>query len=156
MLETGDKYLLEVEGKKRLRIVKSVQFVRYVWEDVALWSTTIEEYFEEEYSLLSMPVGTSSIPVFVANGLIGVLSCNKDLVQGELVIPAAIGDVAVRGVAPFGFYDCKSLTQVTFSPMVGIVYEYAFANSGLRNMVFIETLAIMVHINTINLIIKSL
>ena len=94
-LETGDKYLLGVEGKKRLRIVKSVQFIRYVWEDVALWSTTIEEYFEEEYSLLSMPVGTSSIPVFVANGLIGVLSCNKDLVQGELVIPAAIGDVAV-------------------------------------------------------------
>lgn len=34
-LRTGDKYLYEVDGKKRLRIVKSVQFDKYVWEDVA-------------------------------------------------------------------------------------------------------------------------
>ena len=149
-LETGDKYLLEVEGKKRLRIVRNVHFDRYVWEDVAQWSTTIEEFFEEEYSLLSMTVGTTTIPVFVANGLIGVLSCDKDLVQGDLVIPASLGGIGVKGVAPFGFYGCHSLTQVTFDPMVGIVYEYAFANSGIRNLVFNETLAIMAHTSAID------
>ena len=149
-LETGDKYLHEVEGKKRLRIVKNVHFDHYVWENVAQWSTTIEEFFEEEYSLLSMPSGTSAIPVFVANGLIGVLSGDKDMVQGDIVIPSSLGGTPVRGVAPFGFYDCKSLTQVTFDPMICIVYEYAFSNSEIRHLVFNETLPIMVHPSAID------
>ena len=50
-LYTGDKYLLEVEGEKRLRIVRSVDFDKYVWENVAQWSITIVEYFNDEYSL---------------------------------------------------------------------------------------------------------
>ena len=49
--ETGEKYLNEVDGQKRLRIVRSVHFDKYVWEDVAQWSTVIEEYLEEEYRL---------------------------------------------------------------------------------------------------------
>ena len=144
-LETGDKYLLEVEGKMRLRIVKSVHFDRYVWEDVAQWSTTIEEYFEEEYTLLSIPVDASTVSVFVANGLLGILSRDRDLLRGDLIVPASIGHVPVRGVAPFGFYDCRKLTQVVFAPMVGIVYEYAFAKSGIRTMAFNDELAVMVH-----------
>lgn len=144
-LETGEKYLLEVEGKMRLRIVKDVRFDRYVWEDVAQWSTTIEEYFEEEYTLLLIPVDVSTVSVFVANGLIGILSRDRDLLRGDLIVPASIGHVPVRGVAPFGFYDCRNLTQVTFAPMVGIVYEYAFAKSGIRTMTFNDELAIMVH-----------
>ena len=148
-LETGDKYLLEVEGKMRLRIVKDVHFDRYVWEDVAQWTTTIEEFFEEEYVLLSMPTAASALPVFVANGLIGVLSRDKEQVKGEIVIPPSIDSVAVRGVAPFGFYDCQGLTQVTFAPMVAIVHAYAFARSGIRNLVFNDTLAIMVHTTAI-------
>jgi hypothetical protein len=148
-LETGDKYLLEVEGKMRLRIVKSVHFDKYVWEDVAQWTTTIEEFFEEEYALLSMPIESSVIPVFVANGLIGVLSRDKGQVRGELVIPATIDNRPIRGVAPFGFYDCGNLTQVTFAPMVAIVHEFAFAKSGIKNLVFNDTLAIMVHTTAI-------
>ena len=148
-LETGDKYLLEVEGKMRLRIVKDVHFDKYVWEDVAQWTTTIEEFFEEEYVFLSMPEEASAIPVFVANGLVGVLSKDKDQVRGEIVIPASIGTVVVRGVAPCGFYDCRNLTQVTFAPMVAIVHEYAFAKSGIKNLVFNDTLAIMVHLTAV-------
>ena len=34
-LTTGEKYLHEVDGQKRLRIVKSVHFDKYVWENVA-------------------------------------------------------------------------------------------------------------------------
>jgi hypothetical protein len=149
-LETGDKYLLEVDGKKRLRIVKSVHFDRYVWGNVAQWTTTIEEFYEKEYTLLSIPVDASTISVFVANGLIGILSRDREQIKGRLVIPALVGNVPVRGVAPFGFYDCRNLTSVSFAPMVGIVYELAFAKSGIRNMVFNDELAIMVHITAVD------
>ena len=37
-LTTGEKYLHEVDGQKRLRIVKSVHLVKYVWENVVQWS----------------------------------------------------------------------------------------------------------------------
>lgn len=149
-LETGDKYLHEVEGKMRLRIVRRVHFDRYVWEDVAQWSTEIEEFFEEEYTLGTIPFGDAELPVFVADGLLGVLSCDKDRVRGDLVVPSAVGRIPVRGVAPFGFFGCEGLTQVSFAPMVGIVYEYAFAQSGIRRMVFNEKLVVMVHMTAID------
>ena len=56
----GEAYLLKVDGKLRLRLVQDVHFDRYVWEDVAQWTTTILEYFQEEYSLEPMPDGTSA------------------------------------------------------------------------------------------------
>lgn len=154
-LKTGDKYLHEVEGEKRLRIVRSVHFDKYVWEDVAQWSTTIEEYFEEEYTLSSVLMNygqpnQAEVPVFVANGMLGVLTCNKDLVQGELVIPAKRFDVAIKGVAPFGFYDCQHLTKVSFDEMVVIAYEYAFARSGIKEMAFNEMVPVMVHFTAID------
>ena len=154
-LRTGDKYLYEVDGKKRLRIVKSVQFDKYVWEDVAQWSTTIEEYFEEEYTLTTvlMNLGRpnqSEIPVFVANGMMGVLTSDKDLVNGELIIPSRRFNVVIKGVAPFGFYDCQQLTKVIFDARVVIAYEYAFAKSGIKEMVFNELVPVMVHITAID------
>ena len=155
-LNTGDKYLYEVDGKKRLRIVLSVHFDKYVWEDVAQWTTIIKEYFEEEYTLCTIPINNgrpqqTEIPVFVANGLAGVLSCNKDLVCGELVIPSkTTGNVTIKGVAAFGFYDCQQLTKVTISPMVVIVYGWAFAKSGIKDMVFNEEVAVIVHITALN------
>lgn len=53
-LRTGDKYLHEEGGRRLLRIVISVGFDKYVWENVAQWTTIIEEYFEEEYSFNSV------------------------------------------------------------------------------------------------------
>ena len=150
VLETGERYLHEVEGKMSLRIVRSVHFDRYVWENVAQWRPEIEEFFEDEYTLGTIPLGNREIPVFLAEGLIGVLSCETDQVRGELVLPAAVGQVPVRGVAPFGFFGCKGLTQVSFAPMIGIVYEYAFAQSGIRGMAFNDKLAIMVHLTAID------
>lgn len=47
-LRTGDKYLHEVDRKMRLRIVLSVHLDRYVWENVAQWTTVIEEHIKEE------------------------------------------------------------------------------------------------------------
>lgn len=149
-LKTGDKYLLEVEGKMRLRIVLSVHFDKYVWEDVAQWTTIIEEYFEEEYKLCALPVGQTEVPVFVAGGMIGVLTCHKDSVCGELLLPSALGNFAVKGVARYGFYDCQNLTKVVFAPMVVIAYEFAFANSGLKEMAFNEEVAAMVHITALD------
>lgn len=153
-LKTGDKYLHEEAGKKRLHIVKSVHFDKYVWENVAQWTTVIEEYCEEEYMLCTIPVNIqksnqSEIPVFVAKGLIGVLSCNKDLVCGKVIIPSKIGDVNVRGVGSFGFYDCQNLKEVAFSPMVMIAYEYAFAKSGIAAMAFNDEVPVMVHFTAI-------
>ena len=153
--ETGEKYLNEVDGQKRLRIVRSVHFDKYVWEDVAQWSTVIEEYLEEEYRLCEILIKTganklSRLPVFIANGMIGVLTCDKELVNGELVIPSQIGGLHVKGVAPFGFYDCKDLVKVAFSPMVVIVYQYAFAQSGLKEMVFNEEVPVYVHTTAID------
>ena len=55
-MRTGDKYLYEVEGEKRLRIVLSVHFDKYVWENVAQWTTTIMEFFENEYELKVFPM----------------------------------------------------------------------------------------------------
>lgn len=155
-LRTGDKYLYEVEGKKRLRIVRSVQFDKYVWEGVAQWSTTIEEYFEEEYTLTTVLINfgqpnQSEIPVFVANGMMGVLTCEKDKVDGELFIPSKLFFTVIKGGAPFGFYDCPQLTKVNFlDSRVVIAYEYAFAKSGLMEMVFNEQVPVMVHITAIN------
>lgn len=154
-LRTGDKYLYEVDGEERLRIVLSVHFDKYVWEDVAQWSTEIEEYMEDEYVMCGMPVqvGTqeeTEIPVFVAKGLVGVLTRDKDLVHGEMVIPSSIGNIVVRGVCPFGFYDCANLTRVVFSPMVVIAYEKAFAQGGLKEMVFNEEVAVMIHITAVD------
>lgn len=128
-LKTGDKYLHEVDGQKRLRIVLSVHFDKYVWEDVAQWSIVIEEFLPDEYAVGGIPIKESAdtwsqIPVFIANGMIGVLTCDKDLVPDELIIPSEIGNLNVRGVVPFGFYECKSLTRVTFSPMVVIAYKW--------------------------------
>lgn len=108
-LQTGEKYLHEVEGKKRLRIVKSVHFDNYVWDYVAQWTTIIEEYFEEEYVLRTLPMGQAEVPVYVANGMMGVLSQDKDLVCGELVVPSEIGNVVVRGVSAFD--GCKGLPR---------------------------------------------
>ena len=154
-LKTGDKFLHEADGKKRLRIVRSVHFDKYVWEDVAQWSTTIEEYFEEEYTLSSVLMNfgqpnQSEVPVFVANGMLGVLTCDKDLVQGELVIPAKRFDVVIKGVAPYGFYGCQQLAKVSFDEMVVIAYEYAFARSGIKEMVFNEMVPVMVHFTAID------
>ena len=149
-LKTGDKYLHTVDGQERLRIVRSVHFDKYVWEDVAQWSTYIEEFLPDEYVLSEIFIRTSAaklsrIPVFIANGMIGVLSCYKDLVAGELIILPKAGNIPVKGVAPFGFYDCKGLTKVTFSPMVVIVYPFAFARSGLKELVFNDEVPVYVH-----------
>lgn len=138
-LKSGDKYLHEVDGKMRLRIVLSVHFDKYVWEDVAQWTTVILEYFEEEYTLRSHSFIVDKevkvkVPVFVANGLIGVLSCDKDNVQGTLVVTDINGDIEIRGVAPFGFYDCQHLKKVNFGHFAKIAYEYAFANSGVSEL----------------------
>ena len=131
-LKTGEKYLHEVDGQKRLRIVRSVHLDKYVWEDVAQWTTVIEEYLPDEYVLCDILIKTDSyklsrLPVYIANGMIGVLSCDKDSVSGELAIPSKVGNWQVKGVAPFGFFDCKDLVKVSFSPMVVIAYQYAFA-----------------------------
>lgn len=154
-LRTGDKYLHEVDGKKRLRIVKSVHFDKYVWEDVAQWTTTIEEYFEEEYKLKSLHIniGTpkmTDLPVFIAKGLIGVLTCDKDAVEGELFIPSQFGARAITGVAPYGFYDCQRLKTVVIDSPVAIAYEYAFAKSGVTDMKFNEEVPVMLHITALD------
>ena len=154
-LRTGDKYLYEVDGAKRLRIVKSVHFDKYVWENVAQWTTTIEEYFEEEYELTTLPINigilsTTDLPVFIAKGLIGVLTCNKDAVEGELFIPSHIGKRAIRGIAPLGFYDCLRLKTVIIDPPVVIAYEYAFAKSGITDMKFNEEVPVMLHITALD------
>ncbi len=154
-LKTGDKYLLEVDGKRRLRIVRSVRFDKYVWEDVAQWSTTIEEYFEEEYTLTTVLINVgqptqAEIPVFVANGMMGVLTCDKELVDGELFIPSKRFFTVVKGVAPFGFYDCQQLTKVIFDARVVIAYEYAFAKSGIKAMEFNELVPVLVHITAVD------
>lgn len=154
-LNTGDKYLREVDGQKRLCIVRSVHFDKYVWEDVAQWTTIIEEYLEEEFTLeiLHRNVGSTSqtdLPVFIANGLIGVLSCDNDRVEGELVIPSHIGTRAIRGIAPFGFYGCQQLKKVIIDSPVMIAYDYAFANSGIVDMAFNEEVPVMVHITALD------
>ena len=154
-LRTGDKYQLEVDGKMRLRIVRSVHLDKYVWENVAQWTTVIEEYLEEEYTLTTVLMNygqsnQSEVPVFVANGMMGVLTCDKDLVSGELIIPSKRFNVPVKGVAPFGFYDCQNLTKVVFDARVVIAYEYAFAKSGIEEMVFNEIVPVMVHISAID------
>ncbi|MCR4852810.1 MAG: leucine-rich repeat domain-containing protein [Prevotella sp.] len=149
-LETGEKYLKEVDGKMRLRIVQAVRFDKYVWEDVAQWTIIIKEFFEEEYVLCSMPIGESEVPVFVACGGVGVLSCHKDLVRGELVVPPRIGNTLVTSVCPFGFFACQQLTKVTFMPMVLVAYEYAFAKSGIKDLVFNDEVAVLVHNTAIN------
>lgn len=142
-LRTGDKYLHEVDGEKRLRIVLSVHLDKYVWEHVAQWRTTIMEFFENEYKLKVFPIniGTPNyvdVPVFIANYLIGVLTCDRDKVQGQLFIPGNYGYLVIRGVAPFGFYGCRQLESVEFSPEVRIAYEYAFAKSGITKIIFHE------------------
>lgn len=154
-LRTGDKYLLEVEGKQRLRIVLSVLLDKYVWENVAQWTTTIMEFFKEEYTLTTVLMNfgqpnQSEIPVFVANGMMGILSCNKELVKGELIVPSKRFNVPVKGVAPFGFYDCQHLTKVIFDARVVIAYEYAFAKSGLKEMAFNDFVPVMVHTTAID------
>ena len=154
-LTTGDKYLHEVDGKKRLRIVLSVHFDRYVWEDVAQWTTTILEYLEEEYMLFTLPIisdksNKEEITVFVANSLIGILTCDKDHVCGTLVIPNHIGDTDIRGVAPFGFYNCQHLNKVNFTHFVVIAYEYAFANSGVSEFFCGYGMPVMLHSTAID------
>ena len=154
-LHTGDKYLHEVEGKKRLRIVQSVHFDKYVWENVAQWTTIIEEFFEEEYTLTTVLMNfgqpcQSEVPVFVANGMMGVLTCDKEKVNGELIIPSKRFNVPVKGMAPFGFYDCEKLTKVIFDARVVIAYEYAFAKSGITEMVFNEIVPVFVHTTAID------
>lgn len=152
---TGEKYLYEVDGQKRLRIVRSVHFDKYVWENVAQWSIDILEYFEEEYILCEIPIKTdtykvSRLPVFIANEMIGVLTCDNDSTYGELVIPSMVGNWHVKGVAPFGFYGCKDLVKVSFSPMVVIVYQFAFSHSGLKDMAFNDEVPVFVHTTAID------
>ena len=155
-LRTGDKYLHEVVGTKRLRIVRSVHFEKYVWEDVAQWTTTIEEYFEEEYTLTTVLINfgqpdQSEIPVFVANGMMGVLTCDKDKVDGEILIPSKRFHTVIKGVAPFGFYDCQHLAKVVFfDAKVVIVYEFAFAKSGLEEIAFNEMTPVLIHITALD------
>ena len=154
-LTTGEKYLHEVDGQKRLRIVKSVHFDKYVWENVAQWTTVIEEYDEKEYKMRILPInigtpGYSEVPVFIAQSLIGVLTCDKEKVEGELLIPSHIGIWAIRGVAPYGFYDCQRLKTVVIDSPVAIAYEYAFAKSGVTDMTFNEEVPAMLHITALD------
>ena len=155
-LKTGDKYLHEVDGKMRLRIVRSVHFDKYVWENVAQWTTVIEEFFEEEYKMKILPMNIGNpnsyieVPVFIANSLIGVLTCDQDKVQGELFVPSFIGIRAIRGIAPFGFYGCKRLNTVIIDSPVAIAYEYAFAESGVTDMRFNEEVPVMLHITALD------
>lgn len=138
-----------------MHIVRSVHFGKYVWENVAQWTTVIEEYFEEEYTLTTVlmnfgQLSQSEVPVFVANGMMGVLTCDKERVCGELFIPSKRFNVPIKGVAPFGFYDCQQLTKVIFDARVVIAYEYAFAKSGIRDMEFNEIVPVMVHISALD------
>lgn len=157
-LRTGDKYLYEVDGEKRLRIVLSVHFDKYVWENVAQWTTTIMEFFEKEYKIKEFPIniGTpnhTDVPVFIANCLIGVLTCDTDKIRGNLFIPGNYGIWPIRGVAPFGFYGCRQLETVDFAPEVLIAYEYAFARSGITKLIFhekLQKLPTMLHITAID------
>ena len=157
-LRTGDKYLHEVDGEKRLRIVLSVHFDKYVWENVAQWTTTIMEFFENEYKLKEFPINLGTpdcvdVPVFIANCLMGVLTCDKDKIRGELFIPSNYGIWVIRGVAPFGFYDCQQLEVVDFAPEVLIAYEKAFAKSGITKIIFHEELQeipTMLHITAVD------
>lgn len=149
-LRAGDKYLREVDGQKRLRIVLSVHLDRYVWENVAQWTMVIEEYLEDEYTLCALSVDGLDVPVFVARGMIGVLTSDKDKICGELVIPSRVKDTIVKGVARYGFFDCKQLTKVVFSPMVVIAYEYAFAKSGIKDMAFNEEVSVMAHLTAVD------
>lgn len=154
-LQTGDKYLIEVDGEKRLRIVLSVELDKYVWDNVAQWTTTLMEFGEGEYKIKELPINIghpshTDIPVFIANNLIGVLTCDKDKVQGELFIPFHIGICEIRGVAPFGFYDCKHLEKVIVDSPVVIAYEYAFGKSGITDMVFNEEVPTMLHTTAID------
>lgn len=135
-----------LDGKMRLRIVTCVRFDRYVYEDVAQWTIEILEFMEEEYVRCMM----SGIPVFIANGLVGVLSCHNDLVPSELVIPAMIENHPVCGVIQCGFYGCKNLTKVVFSPKGAIVYPIAFSYSGLKEMVFNNEIPVFLHISSID------
>ena len=43
--EVGDMW---IDSDRRLCIVDDVWFVRYVWEDVALWNIRITAYYENE------------------------------------------------------------------------------------------------------------
>ena len=157
-LRTGDKYLYEVEGEKRLRIVLSVHFDKYVWENVAQWTTTIMEFYENEYKLKEFPInlGTPNyvdVPIFIAKYMIGVLTCDKDKIRGELFIPSTYGIWVIRGVAPFGFYDCQQLETVDFAPEILIVHEHAFAKSGITKFLFRENwqkLPTMFHITAVD------
>ena len=154
-LHTGDKYLHEVDGKKRLRIVLSVRFDKYVWEDVAQWTTIIEEYFEEEYTLTTVLInfgqpGQREIPVFVAGGMMGVLTCDKEQVCGDLIIPSKRFFTVVKGIARYGFYDCLNLTKVIFDDRVVIAYEFSFAKSGIKEMVFNDLVPVVLHITSID------
>ena len=149
-LRVGDKYLHEVDGKKRLRIVLSVRFDKYVYEKVAQWSTVILEYLEEEYTLRTFSIFVDKstkeeIPVFVAGDLIGILTCDKDLIRGTLVVTDILGSVEIRGVAPFGFYDCQHLKKVSFGHFAKIAYEYAFANSGVSELAGGWGMPVMLH-----------
>lgn len=155
-LRTGDKYLHEVEGKKRLRIVLSVHLDKYVWENVAQWTTTIMEFFEDEYTLTTVLMNfgqpnQSEIPVFVANGMMGVLSKDSELVDGELLVPSKRFNIPIKGIAPFGFCDCQKLTKVNFFDAgVVIAYEYAFAGSSIQKMAFNEVQPVLLHITALD------
>lgn len=155
-LHTGDKYLHEVDGKKRLRIVLSVHLDKYVWENVAQWTIVIEEYFEEEYTLTTVLINfgqpdQKEIPVFVAEGMMGVLTCDKDQVCGELFIPSKRFNTAVKGIARYGFYDCQHLSKVTFfDARVVIAYEYSFAKSGIRDLCFNDLTPVLLHITSVD------
>lgn len=76
-LKTGDKYLHEVDGKMRLRIVRSVHFDKYVWENVAQWTTVIEEYFEEEYKMEILPMNTGNPQSYVEVGVHPTFSSSR-------------------------------------------------------------------------------
>lgn len=144
--EEGQKYLCDVSGERRLRIVRRVEFLRYVYEDVALWEIEIEQFMENEYVLSTM----SGAPVFIVNGLVGVLTQDVLSVQGEFTVATMAGNIPVHGVAPFGFYGCRHLTKVIFEPKVVIAYPYAFAYSGLTEMVFNDEIPVILHISSID------
>ena len=44
--KVGDKW---IDDMGRLRVVDDVRFIKYVWEDVALWRITITVYEKGEY-----------------------------------------------------------------------------------------------------------
>lgn len=73
----------------------------------------------------------------INDGEVTITGCDRELIQGDLVIPETLGGITVTGIGEKAFYYCNGITSVTIGDNIKSIGKSAFAFCGALSEVIL-------------------